>query len=309
MKKLGVGDGIFIFIVMILGLAEVAHFAGVFLGWSVFRCSKLFAAGCILLLVVAVVGGCVYGMKSGMRFGGNSAVKAGIGMKKVDAHWLYGIFALLVIGQIVFVLSGSYVYRNGDMTLETVGSFFVHDGIYRVNPLTGTPYTGGIPLRLEILGLPTLYSMLCLLTGMEPTLLVVKVVPICVMLLSYLAFAVLGKALFGEKHKERALFLIFVVFLMWGGAYMYGMDGFNLLYAGFRGVTIRNLVLIPWLFSLCLRKKYWVMVFCFLAEICLVWTMYGLGVCVTVVLLMFVASKIEKRLEQKTVCGGEEDAT
>ena len=164
---------------------------------------------------------------------------------------LYLIFGLLVASQIAFLLLGNGTFRNGDMTVETVGSFLVHDGAYRVNPLTGNPYTAGIPLRLEILGLPTLYSMICDLTGAEPVVLVQRVVPVCVLVLSYVAFATLGRVFFDGKPRERALFLTLVALLIWAGTYMYGMDGFNLLCCGARGVTIRNLVLLPWLFSLC----------------------------------------------------------
>lgn len=55
------------------------------------------------------------------------------------------------------------------------------------------------------------------------------------------------------------------------------MDGFSLLYCGYRGVTVRNLVLIPYVFSLGLRKRWKTVLLCILAEACIVWTLYGLG--------------------------------
>ena len=61
------------------------------------------------------------------------------------------------------------------------------------------------------------------------------------------------------------------------------MDGFGLLFSGWRGVTIRNLVLVPYAVSLSLRKMYLHALLCALAEACVLWTFYGLGVCVVVI--------------------------
>lgn len=285
MKKTGVGDNIFIGVIAMLGLAEVAHFASVFFGWSVSRCSVLFAVGCILL-VLAGVALTVRNFRKRAEVPGTES-GAGKTQRRKERELLqslpfYVLFGILAVSQIAFICAGVYVFRNGDMMVETVGSFLVQDGAYRVNPLTGSPYTAGIPLRLEILGLPMFYSMLCYLTGLDPVVLVQRIVPVCVLLLSYLAFALLGKELFGEKRRERALFLVLVALLLWASTYQYGVAGFNLLCCGWRGVTIRNLVLLPWLFSLCMRKNYFGILLCLAAEVCLVWTLYGLGVCVLV---------------------------
>ena len=66
------------------------------------------------------------------------------------------------------------------------------------------------------------------------------------------------------------------------GDYMFGMDGFGVLHSGFRGVTIRAAILLPYTFGLMLRKKYKLVVLCILAEACIVWTLYGMGACVAV---------------------------
>ena len=298
MKKYILNDYILIGMVMVLGLAEVVHFGGVFLGWAFSHCRVFFAVGVVLLLVVGI--GVIvrnYLMQGKLRKADGADVaeqKSAFGLRKGEragALPFVCMFMLLVLSQILFICVSGVTFRNGDMTVEMVGSFLENDGVYRVNPITGNPYTAGIPLRLEILGLPTLYSMICKLTGLVPVLLVLKIVPVCVLLLSYTAFGVLGKVLFEGKARERAIFLALVALLMWAGAYMYGMDGFNLLLCGWRGVTIRNLVLVPRLISLCMRKKYFGILLCLAAEVCLVWTLYGLGVCLVVAVGMLLAGK------------------
>jgi len=282
-KKYLFRDYLLIGTIMLLGLAEVLHVAAVFLGWPISRCSKLFAAG-VLVLLVAGFAFCVYRSR-----------KQEMESVSGKCPWTYVLLALLVLSQIVFICLGNESFRDGDMTVETVGSFLLHDGAYKVNPMTGNPYTGGIPLRLEILGLPTLYSMICDLTGMAPVFVVQKLVPVCVLLLSYVAFGSLGNVLFADDTRKKGMFLTMVSLLIWVGAYMYGMDGFNLLCCGWRGVTIRNLVLLPWLFSLCIRGNKFGILLCFAAEACMVWTLYGLGVCVPVVAGMLLASVLVKK--------------
>ena len=81
------------------------------------------------------------------------------------------------------------------------------------------------------------------------------------------------------------------------------MDGFNVLFAGWRGVSIRNAVLIPYTVSLCIRKKYLHALLCVLAEACIVWTHYGLGACLVVILgmalIQFLCESRKKREEDE----------
>ena len=45
-------------------------------------------------------------------------------------------------------------------------------------------------------------------------------------------------------------------------------------------------MLIPYVLSLCLRRKYACLPLCVLAEMCMVWTLYGMGACLAVILGM-----------------------
>lgn len=85
---------------------------------------------------------------------------------------------------------------------------------------------------------------------------------------------------------------------------MYGLEGFGLLHGGFQGVTIRNAVLMPYLFGLCLRRKWKLAILAILAESCLVWTLYGAGMGLLTVFLYFVVTFFKNRLTD----GGKEAA-
>lgn len=312
--------------IVLIGLAEAAHLGAVVLGWSFTRCAWLLG-GIAGLCLICVPGFLLYrhGRAGRNREPGDKGRTAGSPGLDGPECVLAAIFAAVAASQLFLICGWDGVFRQGDMMAETVGSFLVSDGIYRVNPMTGAPYTEGIPSRLKVLCLPTLYGSLCKLTGLSPRTVVWRIVPAVTLLASYVSFASLGRCLFGEgdveapqantggipvegapsgtgrkrwDRKKQWCFMAAVSVLIWAGSYAYGMDGFDLLYCGYRGEVIRNMVLMPWLFSLCLRGK-WILAFlCILAEACMVWTFYGMGACLFVTVGMALI-----RLALKTVSG------
>lgn len=285
---------------ILTGLTVTAHLAAVFTGQSFSRCRIMFSVilGAALLFAVGLCFFCLIRDFTGKAHKNGkkehredpSAVKE---IKKPDSveRILMGIFLVLALAQLVYLLWNAGVYTQGDMTLETVGSFLQTDSVYGVNPMTGQAYTAGIPSRLKILCLPTLYGFFSSLSGLAPDIVVTTAVPVWIFVSSYAAFFCVGKSLFPENGKKRGCFMITVAILMWTGGRLYGMDGFNLIYCGYRGVTIRNLVILPYLISLCLRRRWKQGILCVLAEACIVWTFYGLGACVLTAAGLFLAGR------------------
>lgn len=274
---------------ILTGLAVTAHLAAVFTGQSFSRCRILFSGilGAALFFAAGMWFFCL--VKAFME----KKHKNEKGIKKPDRveRILMGIFLMLALAQLVYLLWNAGIYTRGDMTVETVGSFLRTDSVYGVNPMTGQAYTAGIPSRLKILCLPTLYGFISSLSGLAPDIVVTAAVPAWIFVSSYAAFFCVGQSLFPGSRKQRSCFMITVVALIWAGSRLYGMDGFNLLYCGYRGVTIRNLVILPYLISLCLRRRWKLGVLCVLAEACIVWTFYGLGVCVLTAAGLFLAER------------------
>lgn len=285
-KRYFIGDYLIAGGFCIVGLAEAAHLSAVFLGHSFSDCVMIWLALQAALLVAAVGHGIVRKCrseavgKSGKRFW----AKFGL------ADWILCIVLVCVFAsQLAFILAAGDGYRQGDMTVETVNSFLETDEVYSVNPLTGRPYTGGMPLRLKILCLPALYGSICSITGLSPQFVVWKLIPVATLFGCYIAYGILAQSLFPDNGKKRGCFLVAVSALLWAENYMFCMDGFGVLSCGFRGVVIRNAVLLPWLFSLLIRKRWFAALLCIFAEACMVWTLYGLGVCAVVTVGMAVA--------------------
>lgn len=279
---------------ILIGLAVTAHVAAVFTGQSFSRCTVFFlgilGAALLLAAVLFLFYGIVHRKRKGSEGEERPVANAGNGPDPTE-KFLTGIFWILVVVQLLWILLNAGVYAKGDMTVETVGSFLQTDSIYRINPMTGQAYGEGIPTRLKILCLPALYGFFCRLSGLSPENVVTAAAPVWIFISSYAAFFCVAKCLFPESGKKRVCFLITIVILMWVGCGFHSMDGFSLLYCGYRGVTIRNLVLIPYLISLCLRKRWKTTILCILAEACIVWTFYGLGACVLTAAGFFLAER------------------
>lgn len=279
---------------LVTGLAEAAHLGAIFLGWSFSDCAMVF---CFLTGLAAVMAAAILLWKKKKQ-----GKKGRLKVLDTQAHWQIGqhklwtvlIFAcgLLVLLQLAVIIEGNSVYRQGDLTVEAVNSFLNADGIYKVNPLTGAPYETGIPLRLKILCLPTLYGALCRVFRLPAEQLIWLIVPVFTLIGCCCAYYTISRKLFAEDRVKRMLFLVLAALLLLVGDYMYGMDSFGLLHAGARGTTIRACILLPYTFGLCLRKKWKLVILCVVIEACVVWTFYGLGACFFVGIVMFALQKM-----------------
>lgn len=296
-RKKGLRDAYLTGSVVVIGLAEAAYLAAVIFGWSFYDCLRIFCA----LVSAAMAGGGTYlffgreqkkirPMQRLSRAGGAflESFKRLSGLGKAAFFFFWLVFFL----QLVSIAAKGQVYRQGDMTVETVNSFMNTNAIYSVNPLTGQAYEQGLPLRLKILCLPALYGIMCGLSRLEAPIVVWVVVPLFTLLAAYCAFFGIGQRLFPASASKRWIFLAFAALLVWAGDYMYGVDGFGLLYGGFRGNVIRAAVLLPYTFDLCMRRMWKSVVLCILAEACIVWTLYGLGACFLAALLLFLIQKL-----------------
>ena len=295
-------DSLLLGMIAVLGTAEAAHIGAVAAKLSFSASVKIFSGLTAFLFFAAAILVSVRFFRAGSSRDLRQAGHRKLLVKPWENFtFLSVLFGLLVLSQAVFIVAGGGVYLGGDMTVETVESFLYTDGIYQVNPLTGAPYRGGIPLRLEILCLPTLYGALSRISGLPPYLVVWTLVPVMTLLLGYSAFYCLGRCLFPADQKRRRTFLIIVSLIFWAGGYHYVMDGFGVFYSGFRGTVIRNVVLMPYLLSLCLRRRRLAVFMCIAAEVCIVWTLYGAGVCLLTSAAMAVCSLAERKLNKEAV--------
>lgn len=287
--------------VLVIGAAEAVYLAAIIFEWTFGKCVIWFL-GMLGFMCILLAGGLLVKCRTLHKNAKKQEEKGNLSVsraKDTACRILLFFWMLLFLSQLAFILIGQGHYLQGDMTVETVGSFLETGQIYQINPLTGHPYAGGIPARLKILCLPALYGSLCKILELSPGTVVWTIIPTVVLISSYVAFYALACSLFPMAggaavhtvQKKRYLFLVIVSLLLWAGTYFPVMDGFQLLYCGWRGVAIRNGVLLPWLLALCLRRKWGYAILCVLAEACIVWTFYGMGVCVVMMMGIALAKR------------------
>lgn len=288
-------------VVICVMLTEAIHLYGVYGGASVTQCVRLlgglFAAAALSGLVICAV----------QRLKSRETMLSAVSKAQTGQAAVYIGFAALILFLVEFIILqvDNNIYTDGDMTIETVNTFIATDEFYSVEPLTGAAYTQGLPSRIKILCLPSLYTFLTIIFNMSSTVIVWRAVPAFVLICTAAAYKSLADAIFLDGHgnqsdyTKRNLFmmLVFVVFLL--GDYMYGMDGFLLLESGFRGVSVRNLILLPYMVSLILRKKRLHAALCIIAEACITWTLYGAGVCLFAAVGLTVAEYFYNFVQRK----------
>lgn len=269
-------EGAILGLIASLGISEAVHILGIFKKVSLQTCGKLWG---ILLAVICVVSLVVV-------FFLYKKQKDKFCLLKVPAL-SYSAIPFLFIGlllvQALFIFCTKPIAISGDITVETTRSFICEDGIYKVLPLTGRANENLIPMRYSVLCLPTVYAMLSQLFGQDAELVVCHVAPVVILLVSYLGFYYLSGVLFGtEAAQKRYMFLVVVALFVWFSDGSFASNGFGLLHGGYLGTTIRNMILVPYAFSVTLQKQWWKAILCIFAEACIVWTFWGLGVCAVV---------------------------
>ena len=293
---------------IIIGLTEVAHLAGCLAGWSFLAITDLLLAEIVVAVLALILFGLIAHKNSIIGKPAPENSQTG-GRQQI----LTVVLALFILLQVLLILTGERVWTDGDMTPETVNTFLKENGIYTVDPLTGEPYTLGMSFRLKVLCLPTLYGTISRWSGMAPENVIYRLIPCLTLCMGYLAYGRLGTVLFDNNREKRNIFLIVVGILFCAGTYMPGVDGFDIFYGGFRGVTIRAVVLLPYLLACLPERKYLGAVLCILAEACMVWTLYGAGVCLLVtaawVALQWLwTMRSRKKTQAVKKAPGEEDA-
>ena len=280
-----------------IGVSEVIHAAGYLLGWSLRKCTGLWG---LALLAVSAVAVLLFVFLLRGHFRERIALCKGY---KFDKTVVPFVFLGVVLLQMLFIFCTLPIFTVGDITLETVQSFLAEDGIYRVLPLTGQVSEQGVPLRYGILCLPTVYAMLSTIFGIEAQLLVCHVIPVAILGISYMSHYYLSGVLFGEKaYGKRFMFLLAVslIFLFTDTGIF--SNGYGILHSGYLGTAIRNLILVPYLFGATLEKRWWKAVLCILAEACINWTLWGMGICVVILIGMLLLSIAEQKCPRLRNC-------
>lgn len=174
---------------------------------------------------------------------------------------------------------------QGDFTLETMRTTLTTNTIYQYNSLTGMVVEEGMPIRQQILTMPFFLAFLSHVFRVGETLLAYRIFPCFVLVLSFLVYGRWGGSLFPSQREKQSGFLLVISVMILAGDYVGLAPGTLLLHQGFTGYGVCAGVIIPYAICLCMRKKWFLACLCAGAELFLIWTTYGLGYSVLIIIL------------------------
>lgn len=202
--------------------------------------------------------------------------------------WESRIFCALTAAALVLcavrILAGTPDV-TGDFTLETVNTTLETDSIYQYNSLTGMVIEEGMPIRQQILTLPFLLAFLSDIFRIDAAVLLYRLFPCYVLLLTALVYSCWGRLIFPGQSGRQYGFLFVISLLILAGDYAGLAPAALILHQGFTGNAVCAGVVLPFSMYLCMGKKWFSALLCVGAELFLIWTTYGLGFCVWVILL------------------------
>lgn len=124
---------------------------------------------------------------------------------------------------------------------------------------------------------------------------VYRIMPLVTFILAYVVYGLWSRFLFPKDYKKQITFLLVIALLFQFGCYGTVSDGARLFTAGWRGETIRALILLPYALLCLMKKRKKGVLLCILAEACMVWTLYGAGLVLLMTVIVEVIRYVNNR--------------
>ena len=284
---------------VLLMVAGISNVAAIYLRWNLDKAVKMFAMALIIVVTIC------YCIIIGSRFlsvmkvlskddandtkDGKESVNNGKKKPEISsALFFLGIVTTILL--LVLVAQGR-AYTTGDQTVETVNSFLASSDFFKINPLTGIPYTSGYPTRITLECLPFLYAVFAKTFDTASTTLVWNIMPVFWMINGMCCFWRIGRTIFNKK-RDALVFYIVSLFLILCADKAFGAAGFSILHCAYRSYGVMILLVFNWTLSVVLMRKYWAGILGIIVEPLVIALQYGVGSCVAIVLITFILSRI-----------------
>ena len=224
--------------------------------------------------------------------------------EKVKTDFYSKLFAALaalacVVGFIVIAF-GIRVNSVGDETLETIRVFQKGNVMYTLDPLTGAPYSEGLPGRYKILSLTGLYAVLAEAFGTSPEVIIHNIMPAFWFIAGLCGIFSLSKSLYQGKENEllkRSVYMLASILMLFASDLSAYAQGFAVLSQMWTGTAVRIWVLIPFMLYLLFERKYITALLPVLCEAFICRTQYGIGFCACIYVLFVISMYAVRRAE------------
>lgn len=167
-------------------------------------------------------------------------------------EWIYlALFVFIIAVELYFALLYDVGgWRSDDGTYTVISSSALHDdGFFLTDTTLGT-YTRDIPKKYALCGIYIFYSYISAITGFSVAIVEHTICNALFLLISYGAFYLLAKSLFGDKRENRLIFLIILSVAFLFGLYSHYSITFRLFGVIWQGKAFLATFMIPFLLAI-----------------------------------------------------------
>jgi len=195
---------------------------------------------------------------------------------------------------------------SGDITLEIIQTTLYTDTMFQYASTSGGPRLIAAGLQEKLVGLPYFYSALTKIFSLEPGLIIYKIMPSLILVLSCLVLYMWARIFWPmEEYNallKRSVFMGFVGILVFFGDYYAISFSYRIFYGGYMGETIVLVLIVPFILFSCMKRNLWYLLLGMAASMTLAHRDVGISyVIITICLygLMLMIRKVVLRIKKK----------
>ncbi len=202
-------------------------------------------------------------------------------IRKQDSQtkFLLIFLLLLFIGQIGVSFHFSPIVQE-DNTMEIVQTTLTTNEIYMNNAMTGQMSVNGIAMQGKFMALPLFYTFICRVFQMNPGILLYRIVPIWILMISYLVYLHLAQQIFRTEEDKPdsfkiTVFILFYSALLLFGDFLFTTISYRIFHCAWTGETVVVAISLPFIISqlLLLKKQKF-------------YSMLSVGICIVTVFFL-----------------------
>jgi len=233
-----------------LGRAFVYGWISIFSIVEIFALPLIFLGKSLTMLTVLVTVACMAVILAGIYMGRKNIfdyVKNTFSLVKQA-----GIIWLLPAGLMLVQMYNYFMKVNADADdafyLATASTAVATDSIYKFEPYTGELYTS-LPSRYVLSPLPLLYSIIGKISGLHVAIIAHTLIPVIMVLVTYLVYTMIGRALYSKDMKKTGMFLFYVALIFTFSAVTTHTTGVVFLVRIWQGKAMLAAYLLPLIFA------------------------------------------------------------
>ncbi len=178
---------------------------------------------------------------------------------RADLTAMHILIVLLFIAQIGVAFYFAPIVQE-DNTMEIVQTTLTTNSIHMYNSMTGQASVNGIAMQGKFMVLPLFYAYICRIFRMNPAVLLYRVIPVWILLVSYLVYAHLAQQLFRTEEDKPDSFAVTVFIVLYGalllfGDFLFTTIPYRIFHCAWTGETLVVAITLPFIISQCLQLK------------------------------------------------------